>query len=431
MQLYKVSEEDALLYDSVRGNTFIIKTHLLSGGDNCVTGSQEVEKFLQLHACGEPDMREVRGVYESKNKLYISLETFLRCNLACPYCYQVNNSFSKESISKENLDLLFLYIQKVYSYTHFRILNFKILGGEPSVDWSPGAYILEKVSAFCKENSIKLDLYIDTNGTKIRDFLRLSGYDSLTFNVPLCYEECHNKYRSYRDGRGTYRTIVENVNSLSALPNVHILLRHNTDSYNVRFFDNYLKDLRKSLVFEPIIMPFYTTDPVRGDYKNSISYFDYVDWRSSVCVHDLVENGFDVNYSPRVYYEGECQQQSKYSLKLFSGGKVGACAVNFFDEGNPFLSEIVGGEPNAIERYWDGAKGFKVLRDSLKCRSCKSLYTCLGDYNLPCIKKLGIDECDPERNIYLNFKLYFSELYRYFCMGKGNQFKAVNIFDLR
>ena len=431
VQSYKVSEEDALLYDSVKGNAFLIKSHLISVDGSNVVASKEIEEFLRLRICDVPDKKEVRGVYESKNKLYISLETFLRCNLACPYCYQVNNSYSKKSISRENLDLLFLYIQKVYSKTHFEILNFKILGGEPSVDWSPGAYILENVSCFCKTNGIKLDLYIDTNGTLIKDFLLLSGYDSLTFNVPLCYEECHNKYRSYKNGRGTYRTIIENVNSLSTLSKIKILLRHNTDSYNVNFFDVYLKDLKKSLTFEPIIMPFYTTDPVRGDYKNPFSYFDYVDWRSSKCISGLIESGFNVNFSPRTYLEGECQQQSKYSLKLFSSGKVGACAVNFFDEDNPFLSEIMEGELISIERYWGGAKGIKVLRDSYKCRDCKSLYTCLGDYNLPCIKKLGIKECAPERNVYLNLGLYFSELYRYYCKGKGNKFKAINIFDLR
>ena len=304
-----------------------------------------------------------------------------------------------------------------------------MLGGEPSVNWTPGDYFLKRISSFCNKNNIRLDLYIDTNGTNIDSFVHLDGYTTLTFNIPLCHKKYHDKYRSFHSGQGTYDIIIDNANTLATMPNASILLRHNTDTYNARVFDEYLSDLRRRINFEPLLIPFYTTDPIYGDYKNALSYYDYVLWRSSSCIDSLLENGFNIAYAPRTVKEGECQHASKYSLKLFSNGRVGACAVNFYDEENPLLSKLVKEDFAYIDRYWNGGKRLKLFRDFAHCKECQSIFTCLGDYLLPCVRELGL-KCDPHKNVYFDFEQYFIRLLDTCLKGNAHRFKSIKIIDL-
>lgn len=418
-----------LLYEPINGNAIILPSSARVKDCYTIEVGSSVNEALRNILPFSVDWKDLRGVYESPKRLYISLELFLSCNLACPYCYQRNNNHSKGVISKYNLDLLYDYIVKVYQAKHISALNLKILGGEPSVDWTPGDYVLKRISAFCNKNNIRLDLYIDTNGTNIDSFIHLEGYTTLTFNIPLCHKKYHDQYRSFRSGQGTYDTIIENANTLARLPNTSILLRHNTDTYNAKVFGEYLHDLRSRIWFEPLLVPFYTTDPIYGEYKNVLPYYEYVLWRSSTCVDYLLENGFNISYAPRTVKEGECQQASKYSLKLFSNGRVGACAVNFYDEENPQLSKLVNDDFACIDKYWNGGKRLKLFRDFRHCKECQALFTCLGDYHLPCVRKLGL-KCDPHKNVYFDFEQYFIRLLNTYLEGNAYRFKSINIIDL-
>ena len=417
-----------LVYNTINGEVIIFPKDSVSGNKIIGQLDARLKEYLYKHYffdCVLP-WNKFAERYNSNNRILISLETFLSCNLSCPYCYQTNNNHLKVKISKNNLDLLYKYIINIHHKTHFDIIVLKILGGEPSLDWSPAEYFLRKITPFCQSNSIKLDLRIDTNCTNIKPFITISGYNSILFTVPLCNKTQHNKYRHYRNGVGTYDDIIKNILTLENLPNSRIILRHNTDSHNIRTFNEYLNDIATSGIHNPIITPQYTTNPDYGEYENQLTYQGYVDWLSSECIDCLISHNFKANIYPRLMLDGKCQHWSSYSLKLFSDGKVGACAAHFFDNSNPYLSHIVNHGCDTIGLYWGGTKQFNLFQDE-ECLICPSLFGCAGHYKLPCIKELQLMPCAPEVNLYLNWQLYFTTIYKHIIAGKQKYLPGLNI----
>lgn len=426
-RLYKF-DKHVLIYNTINGEIVILPLDGIV--DNAISEclNKDIQEYMykKYFFVRELPWGKFEDRFESNNRLLISLETFLSCNLSCPYCYQINNNHLKTIISHRNLDLLFDYISQVYQKVHYDILSLKVLGGEPSLDWSPADYLLQNIIPFCKSNSIRLDLRIDTNCTNIKQFTAISEYDSLLFTIPLCFKEQHNKYRHYQNGQGTYDEILKNVAILREIPNCQIVLRHNTDASNVVFFDDYLADISSKGLNSVTIMPQFTTNPDYGEYKNQLTYQQYVDWLSSECINSLVRHSFKVPLYPRLMLDGKCQQWSSYSLKLFSDGKVGACAAHFFDQDNPYLSDIMEQGFESIKTFWNATKSVKLFHDS-KCRKCSSFFGCSSHYKLPCINELNLPKCKPEESLYLNWNLYFRTLYKHILDGRKEFFPGIKI----
>lgn len=427
-------DTDSLLYNSINGDIAIIPSVMLDGLCTRPQSYSQIVKTLHKKGFFSSDFNRSKLVekYNSEDVLLISLELFLGCNLSCPYCYQINNSHYKGVISDNNICLLLLYIEKVYNKTHFRFLVFKILGGEPTVNWEPASKVISKVYDFCQRHSIHLNLRIDTNGTSIQNLLSLNYYDSILFTIPLCEKSVHDRYRHFSNGEGTYDTILRNIQELSLLPNSTIIIRHNTDLENINLFEAFISDLddkieeRRNVIQ---IIPYYTVNPSLGKYNNTLSHPDFIKWKSSQCVDILVKYGFPVYFGPKKLLSGKCQCLSQYSIKVFSDGKVGACAVYFFDKNNPTLKDILEIPDSNFEKYWGGIKGKSILSNK-KCLDCPSIFVCAGDYHLPCMKELGYTHCDKSINLSIDLSNYFSKVYLYNSLGKSQLFKNNNIINL-
>lgn len=421
-------EDHALIYNTINGEIIILPIDGIKGGVVSKQLEDSVKGYMYKHYFLDRELpwNKFEEQFESNDRLLISLETFLACNLSCPYCYQINNNHPRIKISLQNLDLLFEYIAHVHQKVNFKILLLKILGGEPSLDWEQANYLLQKIIPFCKSNNIKLDLRVDTNCTNISQFTSIIGYDSIHFTIPLCHKEQHNKYRHYRNGEGTYDDIIRNLKILEKMPNCQIVLRHNTDAYNITMFDAYLEDISQRGLHNPTIMPQYTTDPDCGDYRNQLTYQQYINWLSTDCIDNLIKYGFNITIYPRLLLNGKCQHWSNYSLKLFSDGKVGACAAHFFDPQNPYLTDIMKNGVESIQTYWNAAKATQLFRDT-KCKKCSSFFGCSSHYKLPCIQELQINPCNPEENLYLNWQLFFKTVYKHIKIGNLDRFPGLNI----
>jgi uncharacterized protein len=421
--------EDVILYNSQ--NRAIVSLPETYFENNILT---DMISDSELAAINELDffdndavLAEIEQEYNKFTNLIISLETLLDCNLACPYCYQIGKKSTKKPVSKDNLDLLFDYIVRVYDETNFQSLTFKILGGEPSVGWKTADYIITKISIFCKSRNVYFKLMIDTNGTIIKDLSLLNGYDSLILTIPLTHQECHDAYRKYTTGKGSYEIIVKNINELSrCLNNTSIVLRYNVDSININKFSEYVYDLRGKLNFTPIISPNYTMNLGEGEFVNSLTHKDFIQWLSSDFIDILADNDLPIVVAPFNLTE-KCQFWSKYSLKMFSNGSVGACAMSFFADENPTIREVLD-DFDRTHSYWGNAKEYTIFSDQ-QCRNCASLFLCGGAYRLPCIKSLNLKECVPDGLVHVNLDLFLKRYIKYhYCPLKVGRLKIKQIW---
>lgn len=355
----------------------------------------------------------------NKNKLFVSLELNLSCNLRCPYCYQLEKG-KKGLIEDSDLDNLVKYYEKVYEIEPYKELFLKVLGGEPTLVWSKLIYIHEKTAEFCREKGVKYHLLIDTNGTLIDDLLELQGYDSLLLTIPLTYKACHDQVRFDAHGKGTYDAIISNVNTLmNKKKNLKIVIRYNVDANNIEMFGDFLKDIKSKLFFKPLVSVNYTAELNNNeDYKTNLTYRDFILWSSTKAIDLLVEEDLPVTISPIISIE-ECQFRSRYSIKLFCDGTFGSCAMSFFDDDKMTISEMLR-LFDVENNFWNNKKKQTLLTDK-ECIRCDSLFICGGTNKLPCIMALDKKMCE-EKQFGIVLGEFLKRYMNYKQLGRNNLF---------
>lgn len=352
-------------------------------------------------------------------KLFISIELNLSCNLRCPYCYQAGTHTGK-TIADNALVALVEYVKKVYEQNKYEDLYVKILGGEPTLVWHKFMKIYEQLLAFSKSLGIRFHVLVDTNGTLIDNLMSLKDYNSLLFTIPLSYKECHDKVRFDSKGNGTYEKIIANINTIhQKMPDSKIVIRYNVDGNNVKYFKPFLEDISKKIVFKPLISVNYTaelnSDP---NYKNTMTYLEFVEWCSSQAIDDLAKTEMPITISPIMSIE-ECQFRSKYSLKLFSDGTVGSCAMSFFDKDKTLIDDLV--KNFSDNNIFFSKKSRQTIICDSECMKCENIFVCGGTNKLPCMKALSSELCK-DKLFNINLEKFIEKYLDYVQINKRDLF---------
>lgn len=139
------------------------------------------------------------------------------CNLRCKYCYggesgRYRSAGQKMSIevARNTIDFLLTHSRSVKHY------HLGFFGGEPMLNFP----LIKEVIAYCEHIERRYDkkftYSMTTNGTLLTEgkikFLRSKNVGiMISLDGP---EEIHNENRIYRDGRGSYKETVSNLDTL-------------------------------------------------------------------------------------------------------------------------------------------------------------------------------------------------------------------------
>lgn len=421
---------DVILYNTTNRSIVSLSSRAVSGRhifeENLTTDDLNALKEMGF-IYDENLIDNLKNSYTENDTLIISLETFLGCNLACPYCYQ-KGTHDNRTVSKTNLDLLIEYCKLVYQIEKYQTLVLKVLGGEPAIKWDLSEYIISNLNTFCLQKEITFKLMIDTNGTIIKEYLSLSSLQNILFTIPLSYRDCHNLVRKYKSGKGSYDDIIANTIILKeALPQADIVLRCNMDNDNIHKFRDFIHDLKHKLTFIPIISPNYTLELGDTKYKNKLSHDDFIKWCSSTFIDIMVEVNYPIIIAPATLAT-RCQYWQTYSLKMFSDGTVGACAMSFFKKNRPHIKDVIENIDN-LGIFWDGAKKYNLLENQ-ECLNCENLFLCCGAYKIPCIASLNLERCKPHRNINVDLELFLTKYLVYSEKGYDELFVGFNNYEI-
>lgn len=396
--------DDIALYNTINHAVIQMPGGSVEKGNIIAELSEESFKVLQESCFFVETDKSIEDNLSSfllnENKLFISLELNLSCNLRCSYCYQAGTHDGK-IIDDKTLDKLVEYVCKVHEKTSFEELYIKILGGEPTLVWKQFMKVYNSLKNFCKASNVRFHVLVDTNGTLVDNLLSLKDYDRLLLTIPLSYKSCHDRVRFDSKGNGTYDKIVENINTIhTKKPDIKIVIRYNVDDENCSYFKEFIEDLKNRLVFKPLISVNYTAElNDTRNFKNRITYLDFVNWCSTDAIDAFVSAEMPVTISPIVSIE-ECQFRSKYSLKLFSDGTVGSCAMSFFDDKRLSIEELIADFSEGND-FFEKKKTQTIIVDQ-QCMKCADIFMCGGTNKLPCIKALNPDMC---KNRYFNVNL--------------------------
>ena len=149
-----------------------------------------------------------------------------------------------------------------------------------------------------------------------------------------------------------------------------------------------------------------------------MTYLDFVEWSSSIAIDALIATEMPVTISPIISIE-ECQFRSRYSLKLFSDGTVGSCAMSFFDQTRLSIKDLV--ENFSKENEFAIKKSTQAIIADSQCMQCEDIFMCGGTNKLPCIKALNPDLCE-NKKANINLQHFITRYLDCVEMGKSDLF---------
>lgn len=267
------------------------------------------------------NMNNVR--YDSK-RLSIFLSLTPSCNLNCVYCYQDARKELNECnqfLMPDKWSEIFCYLQKVVKDKQLDSLTIFLFGGEPMLKSS----VLEEYIKELRTLDTRVILVLITNGTLFNkenvDFY-CKNIDSIQVTMDGM-RETHDKMKPYKNGRGSFDAILENIKLLSQHNVQELTLRINLEQKTLEsvyqfvdfLCDNGINKYITATKFAPI---FSTQNEVLGcSHSNEESLSlealgelyvyaarkglkTYKDFDSGLCV-GKIQNGFTIDEKLNVY----------------------------------------------------------------------------------------------------------------------------------
>jgi uncharacterized protein len=149
--------------------------------------------------------------------MYVTLMPTLQCNLACIYCFQKEHpAFTKMSSPTEDATLE--WILRQVDERGLSTLHVHYFGGEPTTRKDYCLRTAEVFSAAMKARGATFEWHMTTNAIHLDvEFAkRMESFGKGIFQVTLDGDkETHDRMRVYRDGRGTFDVIFDNVVALA------------------------------------------------------------------------------------------------------------------------------------------------------------------------------------------------------------------------
>ena len=149
--------------------------------------------------------------------MYVTLMPTLQCNLACNYCFQKEHpAFTKMSSPTEDATLE--WIVRQIDERGLRTLHVHFFGGEPTTRKDYCLRAAEVLASAMKARGGAFHWDMTTNGIllDVEFAKKMESFGPGGFKVTLDGDkETHDQMRVYRDGRGSFDIIFDNVVALA------------------------------------------------------------------------------------------------------------------------------------------------------------------------------------------------------------------------
>lgn len=303
----------------------------------------------------------------------------IKCNLACPYCFE--GSPGQKNYMDEKL------VNRIIEYSVERIQNegikkvySSLYGGEPLLNKKACYLFLEKMNREAERLNVLFKPAVITNGTLIdKDFLEFISqfnifYVQVTIDGP---KEIHDQRRIFRGGKGSYDIIVRNLAMITDY--VKLQLRVNVDNTNMEKIPSLIEDLssrglnNKNVSVD--LARVMANTPQNMEYNSKCIGVEHYDHEILPYIKQLKKAGFTVfiqpTNKPRYIY---CAAYSGKHIAVDPDGNLFTCLEGM---GNPHY--IVGNiwETPLYNSRYDEWKSVSTLNFE-KCRSCDVIGFCGG-----------------------------------------------------
>jgi uncharacterized protein len=331
----------------------------------------------------------------------LSLAVAQKCNLGCTYCYAQEGSFGGEpknmgrDAALASLELLFRDAAPGES------VNLAFLGGEPLVNRALIVESTERAVEIGRSRSVLCNFSITTNGTLIRpsdgEFFERHGF-AVTISLDGV-GDTHDAQRPFRDGRGSYARILENVRPLLALQRrMQVSARVTVTPGNLRL--RYTLDELLSLGFHSVgFSPMLHAPSGNGEMTNSA--LSAMLEQMIDCGEELVRRAVVGERYAFANLLTAVQQIHKGTHRPYpcgaGGGYLGVAADGelyachrFVEDPNAQFGDVWNGVDGSTQKRWLEQRHVHVQSP---CSSCWARYLCGGGCHHEVIYR-GRPACD-------------------------------------
>lgn len=385
-------KRDIVLCNTLNQSIVIIKKNCIENRLINIEKMKENDiKFLINNGFFSESLDKYKNIDSTKRDfITITINLTEKCNFSCKYCYQ-NNIFNNDTNILDNLDNIGKYIMELQSngYNKFYIYFF---GGEPLLKKE---YILEikkylEEKIFNKNNLVNYG--IGTNAYFLDEEF-VSMFKHLNIDTTLTYEKDHNYLRANIKQEKTYETILNNL--IKVQKKAKINLGYNVNHYNIKYFDEFLNDIKIKGLKNVKISFYYLENYDFNGFINKLNYEKFLEWKSSEAIDILIKHKYYVYGTPFYSYKINCDGYDNHSIKIFSDGNLGLCnATKFYNRRRIDFN---------INNVLEYKKSVVNLENSTKnneyCEQCDLIGVCMGKIYCNDYK------CKPENNFKLDLYL--------------------------
>jgi uncharacterized protein len=330
---------------------------------------------------GMDETKMVKDVFEKAHasagkELFLGLFLTLRCNFACPYCFQDEQ---KADITKEKIDQSLEQLFGKVKETEAKKIKIEFWGGEPLLCLDKFEYTVKKAREL-NTSQIKIEFTLVTNGSifdprieKLFEKEKDLAHAQITIDGS---QEMHDRRRFFKGGRGSYQKILGNlVNWLKVAEKIAV--RVNIDEENKDHIAELFNDLAKLNVDRErigISLANVSQGWGRGESREEIlDNSDYKKVESDL--YSLAEQmGFGVPKGkfPR-YHPVLCMASGPFAGWVDPEGEIYCCA------------RVAGNKDYSLGNIKDSLQNHKTdiwhkyqIINNPTCLKCKHLFFCAG-----------------------------------------------------
>jgi uncharacterized protein len=310
--------------------------------------------------------------------LFVTLMPTLQCNLACDYCFQKDHPASTKMTAVTEAATL-EWVLRAIDERGLHTLKVHYFGGEPTTRKDFCLRTAEVLHAAMRARGGKFEWTMTTNGVLLDlAFARaMEKFGHGSYKVTLDGDkETHDRERVYRDGRGTFDVIFENVEKL-ARAGIRVRVGGNFLPHQGASFERLLDRIEASGIgklldgvrFKPI---FQVQKKGAGSCTSCAS--SESETRTLVQLNKSVEKR---KLAPSVAKDqmlesmlGPCELHWKHSYSIDPEGRIYKCPAV---AGLPGLevAQVASAEPERVPPLLE-------LRPWEQCGDCPYLPVCVG-----------------------------------------------------
>ena len=379
--LIPYGDSEKLLFNSITGCLIRMDTACFLNGkllaDKLTHADMELLREGAFLADDKGIISRLDSMYRfPPDTLILSIEVSGHCNLSCSYCYQQGWP-PRGTIQNHTIKKILSYIDECTERLDYKAVKIDFIGGEPFIAVDKMAFIFSGVKSICQRKNIKLEAQAESNGTLLFP-QNMTGFENLDLSITLSTPEDHNKYRSYKNGQGSYDQIISNLISCQEFfekHSINLSLRYNVHAANYRLFSSFLAEIKRLGLTAAAIKTAYAEEYGCNDFQNGLSLEEFIAWNSSDAIDALRYYDYPVSFFPHASTK-RCAAYQPFNCKVFYDGSIGLCNASPFGRSELNIEQIAV-NPEALNEHYKEVKSWTPLHDPA-CSRCKELLLCGG-----------------------------------------------------